>query len=150
MNKNYELLDRAVEIFTDGGWQFSGIVEFISPEILVLNIQNKSQVIYRDKIVAALILDNKNIEQNIDHEETNEYLVKNVQPSYENDIIGGYEIGNTYGSIIPEDMLEKTDEKISPIDFSIQMSKLQQLESKVGEKSGPRKEDKTNRKKPTK
>lgn len=146
---NYELINKQVIIYGEGGWSFEGKVEFMSSEILVLDDGSHNRVIYRNKIVAASILPEIKTEESLDLIKTSTYQVpvktSAPPPSIMVEQDNHFEIGNAYGSIIPEDMLEG-DSHVAPVDFAIQMSTFKN----VGALSDSRKENKVSRKRNSK
>lgn len=148
MNK-YDLIDKYVIIYGEGGWTFEGKVTFVSTEVLVLDNGSHDQVIYRNKIVAASILPETKTEENLEPVKSPTYQVPVKVPSLVPAIMveqdNHFEIGNAYGSIIPEDMLEG-ESQAAPVDFAIQMTTLKN----VGATSDSRKENKTSRKRNSK
>lgn len=133
---DYNLNERVVVLYLQGGWEFAGRVEFVSDKILVLRSNLGSLVIYREKVVGAMILNEEE-----ESESTPAYhVVRPENRGEELELLGN----NHYGSIIPEDMLEGQGPKI-PVDFSIGMFDLKHPRTKE-EKYGPSKKDSDHRK----
>lgn len=144
MSEKYNLINKQVNIYCTGGWNFIGKVEFISLEILVLDDGMDKMVLYRDKIVGAMILDDKKIEEIKEPVKEPQYQPKSkVAASEPLDLMENI-YGGAYGSIIPNDMLEGEDDR-PQVDFAIQMSSLRQLDNE-GVSLGSNKETKINRK----
>lgn len=142
----YELINKMTEIYLEGGWAFTGLVEYVSPEMIVLSIQNESIILYRNKIVAAKIIEEMIIEESIEPVTPIEYQESAVIPVIDVDAAIETQV-NHYGSIIPEDMLEGTPDP-TPVSFSISMSDFKKPMEKEN-KYGPRKKTRNSRKKDT-
>lgn len=143
MNK-YDLTGKNVEVYLEGNWAFIGLVEYSSSDIIVLDSKEGSLVLYKNKIVAAKILEDRITEEPIDLNITSEYN-DYIKPTFipeENVQL------NHYGSIIPEDMLEGEADP-TPVSFSISMAELKEPTEKKN-KYGPSKKVRSNREKNTK
>lgn len=138
----YELVGRNVEVFLEGGWTFIGLVEYSSSEIIVLVDNDGPLILYKNKIVAAKILEDKIIEKPIEVVEPIEYS-NQTMPIIEDE---NRQL-NHYGSIIPEDMLEGESDP-TPVSFSISMSDFTDPVEKKS-KYGPSKKTRAYRKKNT-
>lgn len=144
MNK-YELVGKTIEVFLTGGWTFVGLVEYASPEMLVLESEEGPLILYRDKIVAAKIVEEIIRKNFLDEVAEPEYDVPMPLPQIEENIQL-----NHYGAIIPEDMLEgKADP--TPVSFTISMADFKDPKKSMEKKNsyGPHKKTRNNRKKNT-
>jgi len=60
-------------VFLRGGWEFTGMVEFSSKEKVVLISDMGSLVIYKENIVAAMIIDERKKPAEVDPESAPSY-----------------------------------------------------------------------------
>jgi sRNA-binding regulator protein Hfq len=128
--EKYKLVNKHVTVFTDGGWDFQGIVEHEDETRLILIEDVEPFVIYKSKICAiSILLDDDEAEKAQEdeellkydrplsmhsrHEEMHDMGVQDNQMNYEAE-------QSHYGSIIPSDMLIGDAEKLD--DFTINMS----------------------------
>lgn len=130
------LLNKNVILYLDGGWSLEGIVTFVSNEVLVLRDAEESSIIaYKNKIVAAKIIE---VEHLIEKKKVEEITEPIIFESYVDD--------SDFGVFIPEDMLDSSEEFKPVVDFSIQMSSLKNVEQKVREQDVTGKKDSAVRK----
>lgn len=123
--EKYSIEGKFVTIFTVGPFEFSGMVEYASKDKIVLTKLGGSLVIYRDKIVGAIIIEDIKLEDSIDDIEPERY-----EYSPEEEDVGDIEEQSSYyGSVIPEDMLvgESTE---PPVSFSFSLSDLKNARKK--------------------
>jgi sRNA-binding regulator protein Hfq len=141
MEDKYSLQDKLVNIFLRGGWEFTGRVEFYSKDKVVLMGEMGSLVIYKENIVAAMIIDERKINDSVDPELAPSYdrgagEAPRRPPSFfirrppintdEEEI----EQQSLYGAIIPEDMLQGVAEEKFPVSFSVSMVDLKNIKPK--------------------
>lgn len=127
MEDNYSLEGKLVTIFLRGSWEFTGRVEFASKDKVVLASDMGSLVVYKENIVAAMIIDEKKEKEITEVEPATQYdmpiATRNSRPAslripYEPEGQDQY-----YGSVIPEDMLEG-DSATPPVSFTMSMQEL--------------------------
>lgn len=144
MEDKYSLEGRLVTVFLRGSWDFTGRVEFSSKDKIVLAGDIGSLVVYKENIVAAMIIDEKKIKEGIEPESSLPYDIKGSKgltrpPSLRVDFDDELNLDQQsfYGTGIPEDMLEGNSEKEIPVSFSISMSQFKSEKLKENSKDGP-------------
>lgn len=144
MEDKYSLQDKLVNIFLRGGWEFTGRVEFSSKDKVVLMGEMGSLVIYKENIVAAMIIDERKINGPVDPVPPPSYdrgmaeagrrppsfVVRKKTPEIDPE---EEEQQSLYGAIIPEDMLEGDSEPKIPVSFSISFADLKNIRVKENE-----------------
>jgi len=145
--KRYSLEGKWVKLFLRSNWEFTGVVEYVNDSKVVLISDMGPLVIYKDNIVAAMILDDKKMAETIDHVSPSPYT-RNTPSEVHSEVYrrshDKIEQYDQYGSVIPEDMLEGEAEKQSPISFSLNMADLKNPKT-TEEKYGSRQEAKGSR-----
>jgi hypothetical protein len=130
MSEKFDLMDKNVRFYMDGGWEFLGKVVFLDLEkIIITNFDEENIVIYREKISAAKIVDEINLEDEVDAVMNTGYhnvMSPAVHPALYNET-------NNFGAFIPEDMLkeDKNKKKSPQVDFSISLQQLKSIEKKI-------------------
>jgi sRNA-binding regulator protein Hfq len=145
MEDKYSLEGRLVSVFLRGGWEFTGMVEFSSKEKVVLISDMGSLVIYKENIVAAMIIDERKKPAEVDPESAPSYN-NNARVVAQRPRLGKPEYleeMDFYGSVIPEDMLEGKSEEPNTT-FSLSMSQLKNPKT-MEKQNGPTEKDDANR-----
>ena len=133
MEDKYSLEGKLVTVFLRGSWEFTGRVEFTSKDKIVLMSDMGSLVIYKENVVAAMIVDEIKKKDEVDPQKAPPYDERVVgrnsrPPSLRIDFDPDQQ--DQYGSIIPEDMLEEDPEYSAPTDFSMSMFHLKNIKPK--------------------
>jgi hypothetical protein len=133
MEDKYSLEGKLVTIFLRGSWEFTGRVEFSSKDKIVLMSDMGPLVIYKENVVAAMIVDETRKKDEVDPQKSPTYHERVVgrnsrPPSLRIDFDPDQQ--DQYGSIIPEDMLEKDSEYTAPTDFSMSMFHIKNIKAK--------------------
>jgi hypothetical protein len=133
MEDQYSLEGKLVNLFLRGSWEFTGRVEFASKDKVVLMSDMGSLVIYKENIVAAMIIDEKNSKETIEEKSRPSYDLgvssRNARPpglrlDFDSDQ------QDYYGAVIPEDMLSGMKDSEVPVSFSISMSEMKNAKPK--------------------
>lgn len=133
MDGKYSLEGKLVTVFLRGSWEFTGRVEFAEKDKIVLMSDMGSLVIYKENVVAAMIIDETKKKEEVDREISPKYDERvsgrnSRPPSLRIDFDADQQ--DQYGSIIPEDMLEEDSEYKSSTDFSINMLQFRNVTTK--------------------
>jgi len=141
--EKYGLEDKMVTVFLVGPHEFTGVVEHSDKEKLVLIGQDGPFVIYKDKIVAAMIIDEtklKKLSEVVSSEEYGSLRGENLLPE-------AVQEHSHYGSVIPEDMLIG-DSNEPEVSFSLSMSSLKNPSiNKNGDVNGSKEKIRSNNEK---
>lgn len=136
MEDKYSLEGKLVSLFLRGSWEFTGRVEFSSKEKIVLKSDMGSLVVYKENLVAAMIIDETKKEEPIEAKNSpgydEEVIRRNFRPQAQNADFYNEQY-DRYGSIIPEDMLEGSSEEQFSTDFTISMFNLKNVGPEEGE-----------------
>ena len=125
MSKKYSLQGRVVQLLLQAGWEFSGRVEYSDETKIVLVSSKGSMVVYKQHIVAAMILDETISQDLIEDEKPRGYDIGMpvVTDGTKVDLNISEKQESHYGSIIPADML--IGEDTGPqVDFSVSFGDL--------------------------
>jgi sRNA-binding regulator protein Hfq len=142
MEDKYSLEGKLVTIFLHGSWEFTGRVEFFSKEKVVLMSDMGSLVIYKENIVAAMIIDETKAAESFEAESApgydNTIRKRNPRPPSLRLQDDDQEQQSHYGSVIPEDMLEG-DPDPTPVSFSLSLNDLKKIGAKEGQDGSAKK-----------
>lgn len=132
MEDKYILEGKLVSVFLRGSWEFTGRVEYSSKDKVVLLSDMGSLVIYKENIVAAMIIDETKVGESIDPKPSPRYdssiRARNSRPPTLR-LDPDSDQQDHYGSVIPEDMLEGVGDQ-TPVSFSLSFGELKNVEGK--------------------
>lgn len=145
MEDRYSLEGKLVTIFLRGSWEFTGRIEFASKDKVVLLSEMGSLVVYKENIVAAMIIDERKPKDTIEAETPPQYDIDTMPRNTKIPprILLDQDQQDHYGSVIPEDMLQGEPDEI-PVSFSMSMQELKNIKEK---KDGPTEKAPANRRK---
>lgn len=131
MEDKYSLEGKLVTIFLRGSWEFTGRVEFASKDKIVLLSEMGSLVVYKENIVAAMIIDERKRKDTIEAENPPQYDIDTMPRNTRAPprILLDQDQLDHYGSVIPEDMLQGDPDEV-PVSFSMSMQDLKSIKEK--------------------